>query len=137
MKEILDNEELKFSKSSFLIDLVRHESGTFYIKIVQTINDDNKNSQVIKIKSSVLTEIIKVLQNYHAKLYVKYKGEIKHLTDSDKQKIQDRYLKGIAIKDLAMQFDQSEELIEHILVNNGIQIVSNKLPKRKWWGRRK
>ncbi|HSJ67966.1 MAG TPA: hypothetical protein VK921_09840 [Anditalea sp.] len=137
MKEILDTTHLTFNKSSFIIRLVKHSSGSVYIEIKQEIIDENYNSQVIKINPFNLTDIIKVLQNYHANLPLKYREKITHIIDSDEQKIQDRYLKGISIKDLAMQFDQSEKLIEQILINSGIQIVSNKLPKKRWWKRRK
>jgi len=46
-----------------------------------------------------------------------------------KKRIQDNYLKGVDIKDLALQFGQSPELIEMVLRNQGIEIVSNKQPR--------
>ena len=59
--------------------------------------------------------------------------DLKHITEIDQQKIQSNYLKGVTIKDLAMQFDQETELIEMILRNKRIEIVENKLPKQKYW----
>lgn len=137
MKEILETTQLEFDKSAFLIDLVKHDSGLLYIEVIQTINDDNQNVQSIKINPSVLSDIIKVLQTYQVKMPVKIAKPTKHLSDSDQQKIQDRYLKGISIKDLTLQFDQSEELIEMVLRNKGIKIVSNEIPKSWRWRRRK
>lgn len=135
MKEILETTQLEFDKSAFLIDLVKHESGSVYIEIVQTIENNSKDGQTIKINPSVLSEIIKVLQNYQAKIPGKIDHRSKHITDEDKQKIQDRYLIGVSLQDLALQFDQSEELIEMVLRNRGIQIVSNEIPKPKKWRR--
>lgn len=137
MKEILETTQLEFDKSAFLIDLVKHESGKLYIEIVQTINLDQKSSQSIKINPSILTDLLRVLQNYQAKISNSESFSKKHLTDIDQKKIQEYYFKGISIKELALQFDQTAELIEMILRNKGIQIVSNKLPKRQSWRKRK
>jgi len=137
MKEILETTQLEFDKSAFLIDLVKHDSGSLYIEVVQTISDDNKGTQSIKINPSILTDIVKVLQNYQAKIPTKTNQRTKYLTESDQQKIQERYLKGVSLKDLALQFDQSEDLIEMVLRNKGIQIVTNELPRFKRWRRQK
>lgn len=137
MKTIIETTQLEFDKSDFLIDLVKHENGQLYIEILQTIFDSNKNPTSIKINPSVLSDIIKVLQNYQAKLPKKSIPELKHLTDIDQEKIQQRYLKGVPIKDIAMHFDHTAELIEMVLRNKGLEIVENDFKKRKFWRRRK
>jgi len=137
MKEILETTQLEFDKSAFLIDLVKHDSGNLYIEIVQTIHNENSGKQSIKINPEILTDILRVLQNYHAKLTSENIIDVKHLTESDQQKIQDRYLRGVSLKELALQLDQSEELIEMVLRNKGIRIVANEMPKSKFWRRRK
>jgi len=43
-----------------------------------------------------------------------------------------RYLKGsVRIKDLAIQFDTTEEIIEQVLRNKGIAIINEEAPKKK------
>ncbi len=133
MKTILETTQLEFDKSDFLIDLVQHDNNQLYIEIVQTIIDSNEKAESIKINPTVLSDIIKILQNYQAKLPKNSDFENKHITEIDQEKIQERYLKGVSIKDLATQFDQSRDLIEMILRNRGIEIVSNELPKTKFW----
>lgn len=133
MKTILETTQLEFDKSDFLIDLVEHENGQLYIEIVQTILNTSKKAESIKINPSVLSDIIKVLQNYQAKLPKESKLEIKHITEIDQEKIKSSYLKGVTIKDLAMRFEQTSELIEMVLRNKGIEIVENTLPKPKFW----
>jgi len=133
MKNILETTLLEFDKSSFLIDLVKHDSGKLYIQIVQTINDRGNDIQTIKINPSIVTDLLKVLKNYQAKIRLREKNEVQHLTDSDQKKIQDRYLKGVPIKHIAIQFDQSKALIEMVLRNKGIQIISEDKPKQKKW----
>lgn len=133
MKTIIETTQLEFDKSDFLIDLVKHDNGKLYIEIIQTILDSNKKSESIKINPTILSDIIKVLQSYQAKLPQKSEPKLKHIVEIDKQKIQSSYLKGVTIKDLAMQFDQEPELIGMILRNNGIEIVENEMPKPKFW----
>jgi|SRR5690606_33503475 len=133
MKTIIETTQLEFDKSDFLIDLVKHDSGLLYIEIVQNIIDSENEKNSIKINPTVLSDIIKVLQNYQAKIPNKSDLVNKHITDLEQQKIQERYLKGVSIKDLAMQFDQTSELIEMVLRNKGIEIVENELPKPKFW----
>ncbi len=143
MKTILETTQLEFDKSAFLIDLIKHDNGQLYIEIVQTILNTNEKAESIKINPSVLFDIIKVLQNYHRKLPKESKLELKQITDIDQEKIQYNYLRGVPIKDLAMQFDQESELIEMILRNRGIEIVECTLPKPKFrrnnkkWRKRK
>ena len=137
MKTILETTQLEFDKSDFLIDLVEHENGQLYIEIVQTILNTNKKAESIKINPSVLSDIIKVLQNYQAKLPKESKLELKHITENDQEKIQSSYLKGVSIKDLVMRFEQTSELIEMVLRNKGIEIVENTLPKPKFWRNKK
>ncbi|MBL4745458.1 MAG: hypothetical protein JKY08_03740 [Flavobacteriaceae bacterium] len=133
MKTILETTQLEFDKSDFLIDLVEHDNGQLYIEILQTIINTNKRAETIKINPSVLLDIINVLQKYQAKLPIESKLDIKYITEIDQKKIQQNYLKGVSIKNLAMLSDQKPELIEMILRNKGIEIIENILPKPKFW----
>lgn len=137
MKEILETTHLEFDKSAFLIDLVKHKSGQLYIEISQTINNEKTGAQLIKLNPSVLYDIIKVLQYYQSKIPSKSESSIKYFNNEDQQKILKRYLKGIPMKELAIQFDVSFELIEMILKNNDIHVMPEKKPKQKRSRKRK
>ena len=132
MKTILETTQLEFDNNDYLVDLVKLDNDRFFIEIEQTIFDKNIKRK-IKIDSSILSDLIKVLQNYHAKLPKESKFEIKHLTDVDQEKIVQSYLKGVTIKNLAMQYGQDVALIEMILRNKDLEIVENTLPKQKFW----
>jgi hypothetical protein len=136
MKTILETTQLEFDKSDFLIDLVEHDNGLLYIEISQNIFDSKNGTSSIKINPTVLSDIIKVFQNYQAKIPSNTKLKYKHITDLEQHKIQERYLKGVSIKDLALQFDQTKELIEMILRNKGIEIVDNQFPKSTIWSKK-
>jgi hypothetical protein len=91
MKDILETVPLEFDRSAFLIDLVKHSNGSLYIEITQTIYNDNKDGQTIKINPSVLTEIIKVLKDYNEKIQKQF-GNSKSITSElDKERIKAYY----------------------------------------------
>lgn len=145
MEEILKTTLLEFEKSVFIIDLIKHDSGKQYIRILQTIQDEETNNKrAIKINPSLLSELLKVLNAYQElipdnkeKQQPKQttqdtettKFRARAFTESDKTEIQNRYLKGVSIADLTIQFDCKAELIEQVLRNNNIVIVDNNPPK--------
>lgn len=154
MEEILETTLLEYEKSTFLIDLVKHTNQKLYIQIVQTIQHEDQDStqQKIKINPSVLKDIVAVLDTYYKLIPVGQtvspaknnpatkRSSKKLLTEKDKTEIQNRYLKGVPIRELTIQFDRTAEVIEQVLRNKGIAIVDNKLPKvyfKKKFRRRK
>jgi superfamily II DNA helicase RecQ len=126
MKEILKTTLLEYDKSSFLIDLIRHDSNNLYISIKQNIHkaDGADESLEVKINPSVLSEIMEVLTAYRNLIPKQQFNRKGYLSEEDKEKIQTYYLKGISIKDLTIQFHCSAELIEQILRNHEIEIVN-------------
>lgn len=137
MKEILQTTHLEFEKSAFLLDLVRHDTGSLYIEIVQSIKDGRSSEQSIKINPSVLNDLLRTLHHYHELIPGLEPLDLKFLTDDDQDKIQQWYLKGVSVKSLALQFGRSEEVIEMILRNRGISIVSNDPPPPSRFYRRR
>ena len=99
------------------------------VEINQTINDHQGISQCIQIHPSILGEVIKILQNYMAQLPSNTSQKAVYLTEEDEKKIQARYLKGVSLKDLALQFDQTESLIKLVLESQGIVLALNHPPK--------
>ncbi len=85
----------------------------------------------------MLSDIIEVLQHY-LKLVPKHQLSTQQsLLEIDKEKIQNNYLKGVPLEDLAILFDCPKNLIENVLHNRGIEIVCNEIPKPKKWYRKK
>ena len=129
MKSILESTQLETSEKTYIVDLVQ-QNNSIAVEIIQnnvTTSDDEQSR--IKIASSLLSELIKTLENYHAKLPTNPLQINEHLSELDKQSIERNYLRGVPLKNLALQFDQSTELIERVLRNRGIEIVDNALPK--------
>ena len=131
MEEIIKTTLLVHERSTFLIDLVKHNNEKLYIRIQQTIRADEKEpiKEEIKINPSNLNEIVEVLTAYRD-LIPEQQFNHRHLTKENMTEIQNRYLKGISIRDLTVQFDCSAELIEIVLINRGIKIVANEPPKK-------
>ena len=147
MEEILKTTLLEFEKSTFIIDLVKHNSGKQYICILQTIQDEDSNQKrAIKINPSLLSDLLTVLNSYQELIPGGKKNQetkltnsdlsnptsqvrMRTITESEKTAIQNRYLRGVSISDLTIQFDCKAELIEQVLYNNNIAIVDNEPPK--------
>ena len=129
MKSILESSQLETSEKTYIVDLVQ-QNNSIAVEIIQnsdtTIDDEQSR---IQIASSLLSELIKTLENYHAKLSTQTSQANEHLSELDKQSIERNYLRGVPLKNLALQFDQSIALIEMVLRNRGIEIVDNALPK--------
>lgn len=142
MKDILKTTLLEFEKSAFVIDLVEHDNAKKYICILQSIQDEDTKRE-IKINPSILSEFIEVLHSYQELISKDVEDKNlyqKTLKKSDRVEIQKRYLKGISIADLTVQFDCKAELIEQVLRNSNIEIVSDKPPRtyqRKNYKRKK
>jgi hypothetical protein len=131
MEEIIKTIQLEYEKSSFLIDLVKHQNGKLFISINQIVHKENGGniSQEIKINPAILDDILSTLSNFKKEIEKTSKVVSKaHISEDKNSEIIKRYLKGIEIKDLALQFDCSVEIIEQILTNNNIVVMSNKIP---------
>ena len=142
VKEIIKTTLLEYEKSTFLIDLVRHTTGQLYIEVKQTITVDEARpeTQRIRINPSVLDDLIETLTYYKKDLPRVALSNAGYYTEEKKAEIKRRYLKGLSIGDIALQFDCSNAVVEQILRNSGIEIVSNKMPgKRKgtWYRKRR
>lgn len=131
MDDILKTRLLEFDKSAFLIDLVRHKNGQLYVAVTQSISKGQKYQQKIKINPSVLPEMIETLKRFQEEIDYKPPKPPDHFSEADKEKIRERYLKGVPIKDLVLQFRKPGKLIEQALRNMDIEIVPEGLPGRK------
>ena len=136
MKTILKSTQLETPERGYIIDLIK-QGDDFLVEIIQNVTSSDEKHNSIKIASSLLSELIKVLDNYYAKLDSETLMSSNHLSELDKQNIQRNYLKGVSLKNLALQFDQSIELIEMVLRNREIQIVDNTMPKAFYSKRKK
>ena len=131
MEEIIKSSLLEYDKSTFLIDLIKHGTGTNYIKIQQSIKGKSQY-QELKINSSILNDLIFVLQSYQKEIPKPVsKSSISYFSDDKQEDIIRCYFKGITIKNLTLIFDCSQKNIEQILINKGIPIVDNNPPKIK------
>ena len=131
MKNILQTTMLEYAKSTFLIDLIQHDSGATYIQVTQTINEKYKR-QVLKINASALTDLISVLHTCQTIISQSPLANAQSYFSPEKyHSVVQRYLKGVSIADLALQFNCPHQIIEQILFNKGIEIVKKKAFKKK------
>jgi len=131
MSEILKSTLLDFEKSFFYVNFMASSSGDKYITMEQTMAA-NYNKQKIKINISDLPQIISTLQTYQKELSDPNSDICKnYLSKENQQSVVKRYLKGISIADLALQFDCTTQSISAILFANEIEMVNEKTWKRE------
>jgi len=130
MENILNSMLLEYEKSTFLLDLMAHHSGTYYIRIKQHIESKAGFNQ-LQINLSVLTDLISVLQSFQKMVTQSASITGKSFFSDERQSlVLQRYFKGVTIEDLTLQFDCSKQIIEQILFNKDAVIVDNRKPKR-------
>ena len=92
----------------------------------------NYKKQRIKINLSALPEIIATLQLYQKELSDPSSIICKdYLTKEKQQSVVERYLKGIPIDDLALQFDCTTQIISQILSIKEIEIADEKTSNKE------
>src|SRR5690606_41840516 len=102
MKEIIDKHSLVYDKSTYGIKLIRVSRKSFYVDITQTIHAlEEENS--IKINLTALPDIIEILKMYKQIVDESQIEHPKYISQAVQQIIQDRYLKGVSIEDIALQ----------------------------------
>jgi len=155
-KSILKTKLLEFKNSTFLIDLVEDDdTGVQYEEVTQSIKKGKEevSKTNIKKKPALLSKLIETLEEFDDEIPKQHKQSknktIKEVdnvrnTDSyvsqkDSSEIVRRYLKGISAEDLSLQFNQKTEVIEQLLRNGNVYVVSKEESKFKarFWGRRK
>jgi hypothetical protein len=138
MEKIIKTIPIKHNKSSFLFDVIQSKGKKKFIKITQTIENEDTNYQ-LKINPTILPQIISILQQLEKDIVETTIAKSHFLFPIEKQKsVIKSYFKNVTIKELAIQFNCTEKIIEQILHNNEIEIVDNKLPKlRRKFGFRK
>ncbi|POS00790.1 hypothetical protein Q361_12210 [Flavobacterium croceum DSM 17960] len=137
MDELVRSHKLQFEKSNLFIQIYKQENGYEYIKIIQNIGNDVKNS--ILINPNNLDAIIDTLINFKEEIALNQKIDDKYfIKEEDKKLIINTFLKGITIKDLSLQFRYKEDAIRELLVKNDIEIIEGiKIIPNKWKFRRR
>ena len=142
MDELVRSKKLQFEKSNLFIQIYKQKTGIEYIKIIQNIGNDVKNS--ILINPNNLDGIIDTLINFKEEIALNQKLVDNYfIKEEDKQNIISTFLKGITIKDLILTFGYKEETIRELLIQNEIEIIEwiNTKPKfidrKSYWKNRR
>ena len=128
MKTILATKQIETGAKSYIVDLLTNEKSSYWVEIIQN-QEALENCSRIIIDQNVLSETIKTLQDFYSKLELVFKNDKVHVGVTEKNRIIQYYLKGVSIKNLALQFGVPSLLIEQILRNNDIPIVNHSRPK--------
>jgi len=135
MKKSSNIIKLNFENSSIMMVLAEYSTGVIQVEINQTLSKNGKSQQLI-LTPPTIKRSIEALEEYQKLIYtlIPKKGKLfqNHI------KIEERYLRGVSIPDLAMQFEKPEEAIKNLLISRGIQIVNLNPPRKphRWWKKR-
>ncbi len=131
MAHTLKTSILQAGRSSFIIELVKHETGKQYVDLKQIVHASNGAGSVssVKLNPRMLGDLIKELTILQQEIAPEV-PVIQKKTFSEEQKAEmiRRYLIGVDIPALAIQFNCKENLITETLQDASIEIVSNKIP---------
>lgn len=122
MDELVRSKKLQFEKSNLFIQIYKKETGIEYIKIIQNIGNDTKNSLLINPNN--LDAIIDTLISFKEEILLNQKIDDKYfIKEEDKQILINTFLKGITIKDLSLQYGYKEKTIQDLLIKSEIVII--------------
>ncbi len=114
----------EYNKNPFLIGIINHKLWEKYVRIQQNV-ERKKSHQELIINPKILTELIFVLQYYQNVISKTISIANKLSYSKERQKVVlERYLNVISLKDLTLQFDCPEKILEQILMNKGIEKVT-------------
>jgi len=125
MHEVISSSMLEHQSSTFVVDLMKTEKGTRYINVTQTVERPEQLPlrQEIKIHSAVLDDFIRVLNAVAKEIPEAQLLSRKPISQEQRNEIQNRYLKGVSIRDLTVQFDVPVQMIEEVLREKRIPIT--------------
>lgn len=133
MDKVINTFFIDGGKSTYTITCHQTNSNKRYVSILQVIHNANGNEesrQVIKIADQFIMKFIDTLIQTRSR-NEKVLMITKNIKYNNTDKIISRYLKGVNINDLALQFDCKESLIKDILITNNIEVVENQLKPPK------
>lgn len=136
MKKIF-TKNLYSVQNEYKIEILENEVGvkTIFVERYFYQISDSEPSEKITIHYSVLKDLIKCLTECKNQIDLDqipppiskgYKEKTSVSPSPTHKKIQDRYLRGVSIKDLVIQFNMTSEKIEQILKMGGIVLISKK-----------
>ena len=122
MDELIKSRKLQFERSDLFIQIYKKDTGIEYVKIIQNINNDKKNS--VFINPDNLDAIIDTLIHYKEDISKNQKIDSNYfINENDKKSIINNFLKGSLIKDLCLQYGYQDFKIRELLTQNNIEII--------------
>lgn len=112
--------------SEYLLQAEMTEKGLHLITFQRFLADKNVEnpSEKINIHPRILVNLIEALEECRDTLGIEPLDKEEKLTVEKKNEIKNRYLRGISIRDLCIQFDKKPFVIERILLEQNIELIT-------------
>lgn len=124
--------EIKYGRSFFTrISEYRIQVGMTikgrYVVMIDRFTGDKENgnpSESLNINPDILLDLIEALEECRDTIGIKPRPAEGKFELDKKREIQNRYLRGVSLKDLCVQFNTKTENIEKILMEADIELVT-------------
>jgi coenzyme F420-reducing hydrogenase alpha subunit len=129
--ESLWKKRLYSKRDEYQLKVLKDSNGvkTIFLERYFYRKDENGPSEQITIHKAVLVELINSLTDCKNHLELPVVKKELEISPSVRKKIQERYLRGVGIKDLCIQTNLSAFKIEGVLKEANITIISPKESK--------
>lgn len=126
--------EIKYDKSFFTriseyqVQVEVNRKGLHKVSIQRFTADKETDhpSEYLNIHPDILLDLIRALEECGDIIGINPRPAEGKISTDKIQEIQKRYLRGVSVKDLSVQFDRKETFIENVLLESGIKLVSPK-----------
>ncbi len=139
METLVKSDVFDHEGNTFLIDVVRLDSGKEVIRLKKTIpTGPRAGSRILQFDQLVLDRINQLLKAkpeevvFSTTTRITDNPRLKRLTVEDRAYIVKTYLKNVTAADIAIKYNCKPMDIEQVLREEGIAVVDSKPPRRFW-----
>lgn len=143
MEALVKSDVFDLGDSTYLIDVVRNESGEDLIRLKRTVHRGPKTgSRSIEFNEYVLNRIMALWvakpesRTWSTTSPSRTNPRLRRVSEEDRAMIVKVYLKNVSPSDIAVRYGCKAEDIEQVLREAGLPIEPTTPPKRRYWRKR-
>jgi len=137
MTETIKKKAFKKERSQYQFELFKSEQGHYYIEFSQTVDGNFLETKTLSFREAVIEKLTSILNEFQSDIE-EHRGEqtIVKPTSPKAKKIIEYYFKNVSISEIALSLNLKESVVEKVLIEHKVPIVSTKPPFKKLYKRR-
>ncbi len=133
MEKPIDTARFSHGRSVYQLDHM-HQSGKHFISITQTTTIKGEEvKHHVHIAAAVIQDLTELLTMFSKNIPKAQLEGTDRISNAVRLKMKEAYLKGVPIEDLVIRFNQPIEIIQKVLMAEGLAIVDGM--ERKPYGK--